>query len=437
MASADRQTVAGARGAALASQQIGERRRPRIGAAPIILLTAALEVPAMVMRLGGIHIGTVVDTAIFGLAIVSAAFILAWAAEAAEVEISQALAVAFIALIAVLPEYAVDMTFAWKAGQDPEYAPYAVANMTGGNRLLIGLGWSFVFFLFWYRTRGKLLRLERGHSIDVIALGAATAYSLTIPFKGSISLVDTAVLAAIFVVYVIIIARLESEEPELVGPARAVGTLPRTQRRIALLAMFLFAAVGIFLAAEPFAEGLIHTGTELGIDEFLLVQWLAPLASEAPEFLVAGILAYRGRATVAMGALLSSKVNQWTLLIGGLPVAYSASSGALDSLPLDSRQQHEVWLTAGQSAFAVAVLVSLSLEAREAIALLGLFLIQFFIPIDGVHLAMTYVYLVLAIGIFLLNRRDIRALFAGARAELRELAEARARAREEVRAPPG
>jgi cation:H+ antiporter len=404
----------------------GRGSRRRAGAAPIILGTAALELPAMVLRLGGFHIGTVVDTALFGLAIVAAAFILAWAAEAAEVEISQALAVAFIALIAVLPEYAVDMTFAWKAGKDPEFAQFAVANMTGGNRLLIGLGWSFVFFLFWYRTRGRLLRLERVHTIDVIALGAATAYSLTIPFKGSISLVDSAVLGAIFVVYVAIIARLESEEPELVGPARAVGGLPRTQRRVALVAMFLFAAFGIFLSADPFAEGLIHTGTELGIDEFLLVQWLAPLASEAPEFLVAGILAYRGRATVAMGALLSSKVNQWTLLIGGLPIAFSASSGGLHALPLDTRQTHEVWLTAAQSAFAVAVLASLSLSRLEAIGLLGLFLVQFLIPVDGVHLAMTFVYLALALLIFLRERRDVRALFAGARAELRELAAARA-----------
>lgn len=376
----------------------------------------------MVLRLGGLHIGIVADTAIFGLAIVSAAFLLAWAAEAAEVEISQALAVAFIALIAVLPEYAVDMTFAWKAGTDPDFAPFAVANMTGGNRLLIGLGWSFVFFLFWYRTRGKFLKLERGHSIDVIALGAATLYSLTIPFKGSISLIDTVVLAGIFIAYVAVIARLESEEPELVGPARAIGTLPRTQRRVVLIAMFVYAAIGIFLSAEPFAEGLIHTGTELGIDEFLLVQWLAPLASEAPEFLVAGILAYRGRATVAMGALLSSKVNQWTLLIGGLPIAFSASSGGIEALPLDTRQQHEVWLTAAQSAFAVAVLVSLSLNRKEALALFGLFMVQFLIPIDGVHLVMTYVYLVLALGLFILNQHDVRALFSGARAELRELA---------------
>ena len=411
------------------SEQQSEVRRSRrasIGAAPIIFFVGALELPAIVFRFGDIHIGVVADTAIFGLAIISAAFLLAWSAEAAEVEISQALAVVFIALIAVLPEYAIDMTFAWKAGQDPEFAQFAVANMTGGNRLLIGLGWSFVFFLFWLRTRGLVLNLTRAHSIDVIALGAATLYSLTIPFKGSISLVDTVVLGAIFVVYVAIIARSESEEPELVGPARTIGSLPRRQRRIVLVAMFVCAAGGILASAEPFAEGLIETGTELGIDEFLLVQWLAPLASEAPEFLVAGILAFRGRATVAMGALLSSKVNQWTLLLGGLPIAFSLSSGEFASLPLDGRQQLEVWLTAAQSAFAVAVILSLSISYREAAGLFGLFMLQFLIPVDGVRTAITIGYLVLAVWLVVSGRRELFALFRNARDEVREQSAARA-----------
>jgi cation:H+ antiporter len=34
----------------------------------------------------------------------------------------QALALAFVAFIAVLPEYAVDLSLAWRAGADPESA---------------------------------------------------------------------------------------------------------------------------------------------------------------------------------------------------------------------------------------------------------------------------------------------------------------------------
>ena len=385
-----------------------------------IALVAALATPGIVLRATGTHIGTVPDTVLFGLTIVAAAFLLAWAAEAAEVDISQALAVAFIALIAVLPEYAIGITFAWKAGDDPEFAPFAVANMTGANRLLIGLGWSSVFLIFWLRTRGHVLRLRPTNALDVVALGAASLYSLTIPLKGSISLVDTLVMATIFVVYIYGVSRAHSEEPELVGPARWLGGLPKAQRRGANAALFVYAAVAIVASAERFAEGLVDSGAELGIDEFLLVQWLAPLASEAPEFLVAGILAFRGRATVAMAALLSSKVNQWTLLLGSLPIAYGLSGDTLGGLPLDGRQREEVFLTAAQSLFAVAVFTNLSLGRLEAAALFGLFTIQFFIPITEVRVAIGVVYLVLAVAIFARDRAALREIVRWAAIALRD-----------------
>ncbi len=352
---------------------------------------------------------------LYGLTIVAAAFLLSWAAEAAEVDISQTLAIALIALIAVLPEYAVDMAFAWKAGQDPEFTQYAVANMTGANRLLIGIGWPVVVLIFWLRTRSRLLRLEGGHAVALVALGAATIYSLTIPFTGAVGLYDTAILLAIFVGYVFVIARAPTEVPELVGPARSIGSLPRRQRRMTIGAVFLFSAAAILASAEPFAEGLVESGGILGVDEFLLVQWLAPLASEAPEFLIAGILAFRGRGSVAMGVLLSSKVNQWTLLIGGLPVVYGLSSGSLGGLPLDDRQALEILLTAAQSAFAVALLISLTLSVRQALLLFALFAVQFVIPISAVRIVISVVYLLLTAGILVAKRSDVPALLRSAR----------------------
>ena len=386
----------------------------------LITLATLITAPALYLRVTGSHIELVTDTALYGLAIVAAAFLLAWAAEAAEVDISQALAVAFIAFVAVLPEYAVDLTFAWKAGQDPEFAPFAVANMTGANRLLIGVGWSSVFFIFWLRTRGNLLSLGRGHALDVVALGAATLYSFTIPFKGSISLFDTVILFAIFVAYMYGVSRAEGDEPHLVGPAAWLGGLAQKRRRAANALLFIFSAVVILGSAEHFAEGLVESGTKLGIDEFLLVQWLAPLASESPEFLIAGILAFRGRAAVGLAALLSSKVNQWTLLVGSLPVAFSISGETLGGLPLDGRQVEEVLLTAAQSLFAVAVLINLSLARREAGALLGLFLIQFLIPISEVRMVIAGIYIVLAVLLMVRQRRELRQLIGWARMALRD-----------------
>src|SRR5689334_21850296 len=71
-----------------------------------------------------------------GIAIFASAYLLSWAAEVAEVDIPPALALGLLSLVAVAPEYAVDIYFAWRGGKEPTYLPYATANMTGGNRLL-------------------------------------------------------------------------------------------------------------------------------------------------------------------------------------------------------------------------------------------------------------------------------------------------------------
>ncbi|MGB6919120.1 MAG: sodium:calcium antiporter, partial [Phycisphaerae bacterium] len=234
--------------------------------------------------------------AITGVAILSAAFLLTWASEAAEVDISRGLALAVIALIAVLPEYAVDLYFAWTAPNVPENAAFATANMTGANRLLVGLAWPAVVLIFWLRTKKPALSIRGDTSLGLVVLGTATVYSFSIPIRGHLSLLDTAVLGSLFAGYMYVVSRGSTEEPELVGPARTIGELPKTPRRAIVVLLFIYAAGVVIASAEPFAEGLVDTGRNLGISEFLLVQWLAPLASEAPEFLVAALLAARGKA---------------------------------------------------------------------------------------------------------------------------------------------
>jgi cation:H+ antiporter len=213
--------------------------------------------------------------------------------------------------------------------------------------------------------------------------------------RGGITLFDAAFLVTLFGVYVYLASRGEiEEESSLVGPAETIAALPTGQRRAVLMAMFVYAGGAILVAAEPFAEGLIHTGVQFGIDEFQLVQWVAPLASEFPEFLVAGLLAWRMRADAALGALVSSKVNQWTLLIGMLPIAFAISGQTIDPLPTDERQAEELLLTAAQSLLAVVLLINLRMSVWEAGALLFLFLAQFFTPHSLVSRDMfSYAYL--------------------------------------------
>jgi len=382
---------------------------------------AAICAPAPILRLllitGVIgELGNVPAVLIFGSAIVAAAFILTWASETAEKDISQGLALVAIALIAVLPEYAVDLYLAWTAPGSAENAALATANMTGANRLLVGVGWPMVFFLYWLRTKKSTLRVS-GHetSLALIFLGAATLYNFVIPIKGHLSLIDTGVLFSLFGGYVYLVSRAPATEPELVGPASTLGALPKRRRRGMVLLLFLYSALAIVAAAEPFVEGLKGIGEELGISKFVLIQWFAPLASEAPELTVAAILASRGRALAAMVMLISSKVNQWTLLIGSLPVAYSISGGHISPLPMDSRQVEEVFLTAAQSAFAVAIFASLSISTREALLLLGLFGTQLFFTDPAVRYAYGGVYLALAAFTLFQDRHTLPIVFREAR----------------------
>jgi cation:H+ antiporter len=406
-----------------------------------LALAIGATFPGVLLRFTSAHPPTdVVAAFVYGLAIVGAAFLLSWAAEVAQLDISAGLAIAVLAFIAVLPEYAVDMVFASKGGNAVEAfgaackAPgasgesacsLALANMTGANRLLIGLGWSMVVFIAWYRSRGRgeraprlrEVRLARSHSVEVTYLALATAYSLLLPLKHSVTPIDALVLVGIFVAYTIRISRAPAEEPHLLGPAELLGRLRRGRRRATVVGLFLVSATVIVLCAEHFADALVGTGREFGISEFLLVQWLAPFASEAPELLIAGLYAWRLNTNAGLGTLVSSKVNQWTLLVGTLPIVFAIASGGLHGLPIDGHQREELFLTAAQSFFAVAVLVTLSISTREALLLFSLFWAQFVIgavvpdSFGGIELiAVGIMYVLLGVATLVRQRELLRPL---------------------------
>lgn len=343
-----------------------------------------------------------------GVAIFGAAFMLSWAAELAQKDIPQALAIALLALIAVLPEYAVDMYFAWQAGKDPKYTAFAMANMTGANRLLIGVGWAAVVLTYFLKTGNKSIQLEPGHKNEILYLGLATVYSFLIPIKGRLDLMDAVAFIAIFVLYMRAASKAEHVETELEGPPAMIEGWGEGARRLFTVLFFLYSGLTIFIAAEPFAEGLLATGRTFGIEEFILVQWLAPLASESPEFIVAILFALKAQPGTSMGALLSSKVNQWTLLIGMLPVVYMVSAGRLGPMEMDQRQIEEVFLTAAQSLFAVAILANLSISLFEAAVIFVLFSTQLLFPDPQFRFYYSFLYIFLAIGL-VVGKKDARA----------------------------
>jgi cation:H+ antiporter len=439
------------------------------------LAAAALAtVPAFLLRFAGLDTSSALEALLFGFAIVGAAFAISWAAESAQLDITAALAIAIHALIAVLPEYAVDFVFTSQGGNsyqlDPTCPPMpgagrespcdlALANMTGANRLLIGIGWSMVVFIAWYRLRKtedlprgdrwEGIELTRDHSIELGFLWVATLYSLTLPLKGSITLFDTIVLVALFVGYTWRVSRAPAEQPHLVGPARYLGTFPVAARRASVIGLFAASGTVIWLFAHPFAESLVATGEQLHISEFLLVQWLAPLASESPELLVAGLFAWRLNTNSGLGTLVSSKVNQWTLLVGTLPLVFAIASASTHGLPISDVQREELFLTAAQSFFAVAIMSNLSLSLREAGSLFALFWAQFVVgalvpeSLHGIErVSVGILYLVLGIAILARDRGRIplliRDAFTAPHAELsgKRLQDALREAEEDHPSPP-
>lgn len=407
-----------------------------------------VTVPGILIRLTGAHPDPILAAALYGMAIVGAAFILSWAAEVIQLDVGAGLALALLALIAVLPEYAVDFVFTSKAGQEyaatgeaSMYGPLALANMTGANQLLIGLGWPLVILIGTWRVKKTQadidqaegsttteVRLSRTQSVDIAYLAIASAYGLTLFFKDTLTLLDAAILVSIYVVYIVRLSGASPGEPHLVGPSAYIGSLPKKRRQAINYAGFVLAAAVIVVVAEPFAESIIELGEVIGVSDFLLVKWIAPLASEAPELVIAILFAWRLSARTGLGALISSKVNQWTLLVGTLPIVFAIFAGQLIGLPLNQVQQVELWVTATQSVFAVAIIASRTVTRTEAWVMLSLFIIQvgesllaeFFQVSESVsynmRLAIGVVFLIAA---FWVLRKDFRSLLTVMREGLR------------------
>lgn len=395
-----------------------------------ILLAALFAIPGIYFRLAGIHHDPITTALVAGAAVMGASFLLLWACDAAQSDISQTLALAIVALVAVLPEYAVDMYFTWMSGKHPEsnYAHYAIANMTGANRLIIGVAWAAVAVIFWIRTR-RTVQLEKDRQIELSFLGMATLYAFVITIKGSLAWYDGIVFVVMYIWYIGLASKRPCKESEIEGPAHVILALPVLQRRVATVSMFLYAAGAILANAEPFCEGLIGTGKALHINEFLLVQWLAPIASEMPEFVVAIVFAFRKQAGLALGSLLSAKVNQWTLLVGMIPGVYAVSAKTISHpIPMNLFQMHEILLTAAQSLLAVIILASRRLTVGNALLLFMLFAGQLFAPTlvsmlpggtlfgihgDQMHQLFTAFYLVAALAIYLDRPERIKGFLHG------------------------
>jgi cation:H+ antiporter len=330
--------------------------------------------------------------------VLGSAIIIAWAAEAAQFLVSQGLALAILAWLQTLPEFAVEAVIAWQAGQtarfstDPALVAHSTslvsANFTGSLRLLVGLGWPMIYMTaaYFHRkktgTRLKQIVLEREHAVEVIFLLICISYFFIVWAKRGINLIDTVILSCIYLAYLYFLKKIppQSEEKleDMDRVPRFILAQPRRVRNSLIGGLFLLGGLMLYFAAPPFLESLKGLAAGLGISTFVFVQWVAPFLSEFPEKVSAFNWARRiSSAPMALMNMVSSNINQWTMLVAMIPVAYAISLGHSAGIRFDDHQRLEILLTLGQSLLGALLLANMRFSWWEASVLFSLWGIQF------------------------------------------------------------
>lgn len=326
--------------------------------------------------------------------VLSGSLLIAWATEVLSFFLSRGLAFALLAFLQVLPEFAVEAAITISAAEDPSNLQLISANFTGANRLIVGLFLPMVFLVAHYKglragRKVDAVDLPQQSSVEVVALLAATAYSFVIPLKGTLNLVDAVILTALYGAYLWLVYRLppaEADEHDLPLVPRKIRAQSVSTQKGYIVLFFAAGAVLLLVSIEPFLHNTERLAEIIGLSQYFLVQWLAPFLSEFPEFITILYWAKTNRATLGVTNAVSSKVNQWTLLLAMIPVVYLFAtlkfigSGALE-VPFDHEQRIEILLTAAQSLFAAMCLLTLKFRAWHAWALLVLWGTQLLDPL--------------------------------------------------------
>jgi cation:H+ antiporter len=314
--------------------------------------------------------------------ILLASILIAWGAESAQFFVAQGFALAILAWLQTLPEFAVEAVLAWHQQRD-----LLLANLTGALRLLVGLAWPIIYvtaaFFHRKRTRKPLRQivLHPHHSIEVVSLTLPLVYALFIWWKGSLGIYDSIVLIAIYAAYLLLLTKLPPQERESIDDLeripRAIVTASRRNRILAIGSFFVAGGLLIYFTAEPFLASLMGFASAIGIPIFIVVQWLAPVVSEFPELASTFYFARQdAKAPMALMNIVSSNINQWTLLVAMLPIILSFGAGSVSVIRFDSEQEAELLLTVAQSMVGLMMLLNMQLAWWEAGLLFFLYACQ-------------------------------------------------------------
>jgi cation:H+ antiporter len=348
-----------------------------------------------------------------GVGVLGASFMLAWAADAGEAVFSGGLVLAAVALVGVLPEFIIEVHFAFV-----QQAELVTANLTGATRLLLTCAVALPLLVSLHGRRSgrddEPIQLADPRRLELGILLVSAVFAVQVVSRGALTVIDGILLLGLYVLYARRVQGTPYEEPAVVGVAAGLMSLPPRFRRPAIAAL-LFAAAGVVVTiANPFTHALLDTGTSLGMDPYLLIQSVVPAATEAPELVVVAVLVANRRPAQGLALLLAASVSQWTLGMGALPIAYLAGGGGI-ALPLAGREQVELGFTTALTFFVVAALASLRPARVDAVLIVVVFVIQLVYPTPFTRFAAGFVLIVFAIDLLVARRRQLRPMFRAIR----------------------
>lgn len=347
--------------------------------------------------------------------ILFASIVITWGAESAQFFLAQGFALAILAWMQTLPEFAVEALLAWK-----QQTNLLLAGLTGALRLLTGLAWPMIYLtaaVVFRRETGQPLRrivLAEHQSVEVAGLFTPLLYALFIWWKGTLAVYDACALTAIYAAYLVLLTKLPPEEregmDELESIPKRIVLAPRMTRTLSILGCFALGGAIIYFTAEPFLGSLVALALAMGIPSFSVIQWLAPVISEFPELLSTFYFARKGgKASIALMNITSSNINQWTLLVAVLPIAFSLGHHSLAIITFTAEQKTELLLTIAQNVLGFMFLLNMKLSWWEALAMFCLFSLQFILPeIAGQHSRQW-----ITITLFVLAAAELVALLVG------------------------
>lgn len=321
--------------------------------------------------------------------IILAAFIIAWAAETTQFLVSQGMALAILAWLQTLPEFFVEAVIAWEAGRDPEKIHLITANFTGSIRLLIGVGWPLVYFVNFFskgwQTNGfkHKIHLEGEHSVEVIFLLMGCLFWLLVFFSKKLDVFLGLIFIFFYIIYLLLLSKLPPEENAEEVARFIMKVLERGRKTASVFALLMFLTGGFLLLflAEPFLHSMLAVALFFGMKEFYFVQWVAPFLSEFPEKVSAFNWARKNTlASAGILNLVSSTINQASLLLGIIPFIYSVSKGSISAIIFDDAQLFEIELTLSQILVGSLILIDMNFSFFDAFLMFSLWFIQFISP---------------------------------------------------------